>query len=56
MLAAYSRDMSYAEVAKARRIRPVTIRNAIHTLQSEQGLETNQDLGVWAVRNSLLDG
>ena len=34
----------------------MTIRNAIYGIQNKLGIETKQELVVWAVRNGLLDG
>ena len=55
MLASFSRGMSYAAIAEARGVKPVTIRNALHGVQSKLGLGTKQEIVVWAVRNGLLD-
>ena len=55
ILASFSRGMSYAAIAEAREVKPVTIRNAIYTIQVKLGLGTKQEIVVWAVRNGLLD-
>ncbi len=55
ILALFSRGMSYAAIAEAREVKPVTIRNAIYTIQVKLGLSTKQEIVVWAVRNGLLD-
>ena len=55
VLASFSRGMSYAAIAEARGVKPVTIRNAIYTIQVKLGLRTKQEIVVWAVRNGLLD-
>ena len=55
ILASFSRGMSYAAIAEAREVKPVTIRNAIYTIQVKLGLDTKQEIVVWAVRNGLLD-
>ena len=55
ILALFSQGMSYAAIAKAREVKPVTIRNAIYTIQVKLGLSTKQEIVVWAVRNGLLD-
>ena len=55
ILAAFSQGMSYAAIAEAREVKPVTIRNAIYTIQVKLGLGTKQEIVVWAVRNGLLD-
>ena len=52
---AASEGMSYAAIAEARGVRPVTIRNAIYTIQVKLGLGTKQEIVVWAVRSGLLD-
>ena len=38
ILASFSRGMSYAAIAEARRVKPVTIRNAIYAIQGTLGL------------------
>ena len=48
--------MSYARIAEARGIKPVTVRNAIYGIQSKVKVGTIQGLVLWAVRNGLLDG
>ena len=55
MLASFSQGMSYAAIAEARGVKPVTIRNALYSIQSKLGLGTKQEIVVWAVRNGLLD-
>jgi DNA-binding NarL/FixJ family response regulator len=55
ILASFSRGMSYAAIAEARGVKPVTIRNALYSIQSKLGLGTKQEIVVWAVRNGLLD-
>ena len=55
ILAAFSQGMSYAAIAEAREVKPVTIRNAIYNIQVKLGLGTKQEIVVWAVRNGLLD-
>ena len=55
ILASFSRGLSYAAIAEAREVKPVTIRNAIYTIQVKLGLGTKQEIVVWAVRNGLLD-
>ena len=55
ILASFSRGRSYAEIAEARGVKPVTIRNAIYTIQVKLGLDTKQEIVVWAVQNGLLD-
>ena len=55
ILAAFSRGTSYSAIAEARGVKPVTIRNAIYTIQNKLGVATKQEIVVWAVRNGLLD-
>ncbi len=55
MLASFCRGMSYAAIAEARGLKPVTIRNGLYSIQSKLGLGTKQEIVVWAVRNGLLD-
>ena len=55
ILASFSQGRSYAAIAEARGVKPVTIRNAIYTIQVKLGLDTKQEIVVWAVRNGLLD-
>ena len=55
ILAYFSQGMSYAAIAEARGVRPVTIRNAVYHIQVKLGVGTKQEIVVWAVRNGLLD-
>ena len=48
--------MSYARIAEARGVRPVTVRNAIYGIQQKLNVGTMQGLVLWSVRNGLLDG
>ena len=54
ILAMFSQGKSYANIAEIRGNQPVTIRNAIYGIQDKLGIETKQELVVWAVRNGLL--
>ena len=38
IFASFSRGMSYAAIAEARGVKPVTIRNAIYAIQGKLGL------------------
>ena len=53
ILASFSRGVSYNAIAMARRVEPVTIRNAIYGIQAKLGVGTKQEIVVWAVRNGL---
>ena len=55
ILARFAQGLSYAKIAEIRRNQPVTVRNAIYGIQDKLGIETKQELVVWAVRNGLLD-
>ena len=55
ILALFSQGLSYARIAEAKGNKPLTIRNAIYGIQDKLGIETKQELVVWAVRNRLLD-
>ena len=34
----------------------MTVRNTLHRIQNKLGIETKQELVIWAVRNGLVDG
>ena len=55
ILALFAQGKSYATIAEVRGNQPVTIRNAIYGIQDKLGVETKQELVVWAVRSGLLD-
>ncbi len=55
ILASFSQGRSYVAIAEARGVKPVTIRNAIYTIQVKLGVASKQEIVVWAVRNGLLD-
>ena len=55
ILALFCRGLSYARIAEARGVRPVTVRNAIYGIQGKLGFGSKQEVVVWAVRNGLLD-
>ena len=46
---------SNAEIARARGVHPVTIRNTLYGIQEKLAIKSKQELVVWAVRNGLLD-
>ena len=47
--------MSYAQTAKARAVRPVTVRNAIYGIQQKMRIDTMQELVLWCGSNGLVD-
>ena len=55
ILALFAQGQSYAQIAQTRGNQPLTIRNAIYGIQDKLGIETKQELVVWAVRSGLLD-
>ena len=55
ILVSFSQGMSYARIAEARGIKPVTARNAIYGIQRKLGAGTMKELLVWCVRNGLSD-
>lgn len=55
ILTLFSQGQSYAKIAEIRGNQPLTIRNAIYGTQDKLGIETKQELVVWAVRSGLLD-
>ena len=55
MLVSFARGMSYAQIAQARGVKPVTVRNAIYSIQQKLKIRTMQGLVLWSVRNGLLD-
>ena len=55
ILTSFCRGMSYARIAGARGVKPVTIRNAVYVMQGKLGVGSKQEMVLWAVRNGLLD-
>ncbi|MYF65007.1 MAG: response regulator transcription factor [Chloroflexi bacterium] len=55
ILTLFAQGLSYAKIAEVRGNQPVTVRNAIYGIQDKLGIETKQELVVWAVRKGLLD-
>ena len=55
ILKLFAQGLSYAEIAEVRNNQPLTIRNAIYGIQNKLGIDTKQELVVWAVRMGLLD-
>ena len=56
VLAHFARGKSYAGIAEDLGISTVTVRNAIYRVQDKLGVESKQEIVVWAVRNGLLEG
>ena len=51
----FASGTSYTEIAKARGNSAVTVRNTIYRIQEKVGVESKQELVIWAVRNGLMD-
>lgn len=56
VLTHFSTGKSYARIAEALGVSIVTVKNAIYRVQDKLGVESKQEIVVWAVRNGLLDG
>ena len=54
-LTLFARGRSYTKIAEARGNSVVTVRNTLNRTQDKLGIESKQELVVWAVRNGLLD-
>ena len=55
ILTHFARGKSYAQVGKDLGVNMETARNAIYRVQDKLGMESKQEIVVWAVRNGLLD-
>ena len=55
ILTSFASGMSYARIAEARGIQPVTVRNAVYGIQHKLGIGSMQELVLWAVQNRLVD-
>ena len=55
ILTLFASGTPYTEIAEARGISTVTVRNTLYRLQDKLGIESKQELVIWAVRNGLLD-
>ena len=56
VLKMFANGRSYAEIAEARGIKTTSVRNAVYRIQEKLGVDSKQEIVVWAVRNGLLDG
>ena len=54
-LTLFASGRSYTEIAEARGITTVTVRNTLYRIQDKLGIGTKQELVVWAVRNGLVN-
>ena len=55
VLAHFAKGKSYADIAEALGLSIVTVRNAIYRIQDKLGVESKQEIVVWAARSGLLD-
>ena len=56
ILTQFARGKSYTQIADDLDVGMTTVRNAIYRVQDKLGVESKQEIVVWAVRNGLLDG
>ena len=54
-LTMFASGTSYTKIAEARGKSAVTVRNTLSRIQDKLGVDSKQELVVWAVRNGLLD-
>ena len=54
ILVSFVQGASYAEIAAERSVKPVTVRNAIYGVRTKVGVDSMQELVVWAVRNGIV--
>ena len=56
VLTHFAKGKPYARIAEALGVSTATIKSAIYRIQNKLGVESKQEIVVWAVRNGLLDG
>ena len=56
ILQMFASGKSYARIADAKGNKIVTVRNSIYRIQDKLGVDTKQEMVVWAVKNGLLEG
>ena len=54
-LTLFASGKSYTQIAETRGNSTETVRNTLYRIQDKLGIETKQELVIWAVRNGLLD-
>ena len=52
----FASGRSHTQIAEARGNSPVIVRNAVYRIQDKVGVESKQELVIWAFQNGLLDG
>ena len=56
ILTQFANGKAYTQIADSLGLSRVTIRNTIYRVQDKLGVDSKQEIVVWAVRNGLLDG
>lgn len=51
----FARGKTYAQIAESLGVSTTTIKNNVYRIQDKLGVESKQEVVVWAVRNGLLD-
>lgn len=52
----FASGKSYTRIAEMLGVSMVTVRNTIYRVRDKLGIDSSQEIVVWAVRNGLLDG
>ena len=55
ILQLFASGKSYAQIAEANGNKAVSVRNSIYRIQDKLGVDTKQEMVVWAVKHGLLD-
>ena len=56
LLVPFASGTPYPRIAESKGISPVTVRNTISRIQDKLGLDTKQELVIWAMKNGLIQG
>ena len=51
----FAGGMSYAKIAEARGNKTASVRNAVYRIQDKLGVESMQEVVIWAVKHGLMD-
>ena len=55
ILVSFVQGKSYAQIAEARGVKTVTVRNAVYCIQDKVKVESMQELLLWAVKHGLVE-
>ena len=55
ILQMFASGKSYAQIAEANGNKVVTVRNSVYRIQDKLGVDTKQEMVIWALKNGLLD-